>query len=137
MITDNALENVNQIMEETLRGLNTIYITTSPYHPQNNAKVERFHWTLADVLAKLAGDNKDSWDEYLTQVLAAMQFSMNETVKFSPYYMLFGRDMVLLIDNLERPRKYMGEDHHKLILKQQHKVFTQVRRKIRRGIMTE
>ena len=58
---------------------------------------------------------------------------MNETAKFFPYDMLFGRDVVLPIDNLQRPRKkYMG-DHYKLILEQEHKVFTQVRRKIRRA----
>ena len=62
-LTNNRPENVDQIMEETLRGLNTIHITTSSYHPQSNAKVERFHRTLADVQAKLAGDNKDNRDE--------------------------------------------------------------------------
>lgn len=86
------------------------------------------------MLAKLAGDNRESWDEYLTQALAAVRFSINETAKIPPYYMLFGRDVVLPIDNLLRPRrKYMGEDHHQLILEQQHKVFTQVRRRIRRA----
>ena len=67
----------------------------------------------------LAGDNKDSWGEYLTQALAAMWFSMNKKVKFSSYYMLFDKDVVLPIDNLQRPRrKYMGGDHHELILEQ-------------------
>ena len=69
-------------MEGTLRGLNTIDVTTSSYHSQSNAKVERFHPTLSDVLAKLTGYNKDSWDKYLTQVLAVVRFSMNKTMKF-------------------------------------------------------
>lgn len=105
------------------------HVTTSPYHLQSNSKVERFHRTLANVLGKLTSGDKENWDLYLNQTLAAVRFSENETSKFSPYYMLYGRDVVLPIDNLLKPRrKYMGEDHHKIILQKQHQVFVQARR---------
>ena len=85
------------------------------------------------MLAKLVKHNRGNWDLFLTQALAAVRFSVNETTKFSPYYLVYGRDVVLPIDNLLRPRKkYPGEDHHRIILEQQHKIFTQVRRIIRR-----
>ena len=54
LVTDNGSENVNEVMRETLGELNIQHITTSPYNPQSNAKVEIFHKTLADELAKLA-----------------------------------------------------------------------------------
>ena len=109
-------------------------MTTSPYHPQSNAKVERFHKTLADILSKLVRDNEENWDLFLTQALAAVRFCENETSKFSPYYMIFGRDVVLPEDNLLKPRrKYMGEDHHKLIIERQHRIFAQARRRIARA----
>lgn len=51
-----------------------------------------------------------------------MRFTINETSKFSPYYLLFGLDVALPMDNLLNPRrKYMGEDHYQLIIEQQHK----------------
>ena len=130
LVTDNGLENVNEVIRETLGELNIQNIITFPYNPQSNTKGERFHKTLADVLTKLAEHNKGNWDLFLTQALAAVRFSINETTKFSPYYLVYGWDVVLLIDNLLRPRrKYLGEDHHKIILEQQHKIFTQVRRR--------
>ena len=108
--------------------LNIQHITTSPYNPQSNAKVERFHKTLADVLAKLAEHNRENRDLFLTQALAAVRFSINKTTKFSPMARMG------TIDNLLSPRrKYLGEDHHRIILEQQHKIFTQVRRRIRRA----
>ena len=131
--TDNGAENVNEIMRETMASLNIKYITTSPYHPQSNTKVERFHRFLGDILSKLTESDRHNWDLYLTHTLAAVRFSMCETTKFSPYYMLFGHDVVLPVDNLLKPRrKYMGEDH-RLIIEQQHKTFVRARDRIRRA----
>ena len=117
---------MNQIMRETMASLNIKHITTSLYHPQSNTKVERFHRFLGDILSKLTESDRHNWDLYLTQALAA--------VRFSKFYMLFGRDVILPVDNLLKPRrKYMGEDHHRLIIEQQHKTFVRARDRISRA----
>ena len=132
IVTDNGAENVNEIMRETMASLNIKHITMSPYHPQSNTKVERFHHFLGDILSKLIESDRHNWDVYLTQALAAVRFSMCETTKFSLYYMLFGCDVVLPVDNLLKPhRKYIGKDHHRLIIEQQHKTFVRARDRIR------
>ena len=132
IVTDNGVENVNEIMRETMASLNIKHINTSPYHPQSNTKVKRFHCFLGDILSKLTERDRHNWNLYLTQALAAVRFSMSETTKFSPYYMLFGRDVVLPVDNLLKPcRKYMGEDHHRLIIKKQHNIFIRAQDRIR------
>ena len=46
IVTDNETENVNKIVKETLAKLKIDHVLTSVYHPQSNAKVERFHRTL-------------------------------------------------------------------------------------------
>ena len=82
---------------------------------------------MGDILSKLTESDRHNWDLYLTQVLAAVTFSMCETTKFSPY-MLFGCGVVLPVDNLLKPqRKYMGEDHYI----EQHKTFVRARDRIR------
>ena len=53
----------------------------------------------------------------MTQALITVKFSMNEASKFSPDYMLFGRDVVLPV-NLKQRRKYIGADHHTIILEE-------------------
>ena len=100
---------MNEIMRETMASLNIKHITTCLDHPQSNTKVERFHRFLGDIPSILTESDRHNWDLYLTQVLAAVRFSMCETIEFSPYYMLFGRDVVLPVGNLLKPcRKYMG-----------------------------
>ena len=43
------------------------HVLTSVCHPQSNAKVERFHRTLHDILAKRIADNQQMWDLFLNQ----------------------------------------------------------------------
>ena len=134
IVTDNGTENVNRKMRETLQELNINHVTTSYYHPQGNAKVERFHRTLHDVLSKKLKDDVKTWDIYLNQTLAAIRFHINESTNFSPFYLLYNRDVVLPLDNILKPRrKYLGEDVHKIALEQQHKAFTLVHKYLKRS----
>ena len=52
IVSDNGTENENKVIRETLKEMNVDHVTTSFYHPEANAKVERFHRTLRDILAK-------------------------------------------------------------------------------------
>ena len=76
-------------MKKTFEELNVHHVTTSFYHPQSNGKVERFHRTMHDILAKKIGHNEQSWDIYINKMLAAVRFHVSETTKFSPYYLLY------------------------------------------------
>ena len=134
LLTDNGPENINKIMKKTLEDLNIHHVTTSFYHPQSNGKVERFHRTMHDVLAKKIGSNEQSWDVYINQMLAAVRFHVSETTKFSPYYLLYNRDVILPLDNILRPRRiYYGDEHHEIALQEMHRCFTLVRSNIKKA----
>ena len=134
IVTDNGSENVNKVVRETLESLNIHHVLTSVYHPQSNAKVERFHRTLHDVLSKKLSENQQTWDLYLNQALAAIRFNISVASKFSPFFLLYNRDVVLPIDNLLKPRrKYQGEELHQIALQEQHKSFTLVRRYLKQA----
>jgi len=134
LVTDNGTENCNRVMQETLEALNIRHVTTSFYHPQSNAKVERFHRTLHDIISKKLEDNLNTWDLFLNQSLAAVRFCVSETTKFSPYYLVYNRDVILPIDNLLMPRRrYLGEDRHQIALEQQHKAFVTVQRNLQKA----
>ena len=105
IVTDNGTENENKVMKEVFSQLNIHHVTTSFYHPQNNAKVERFHRTLHDVLTKMLKDDCTIWDLYLNQALTAVRFNHNDTSKFSPFFLLYNRDVAQLLDNILKPKK--------------------------------
>ena len=138
IVTDNGSENVNKVVQETMRSLNIHYVQTSVYHPQSNAKVERFHRTLHDVLSKKLSENQQTWDLFLNQALAAIRFNISVSSKFSPFFLLYNRDVVLPVDNLMKPRrKYQGEELHQIALQEQHKSFTLVRKHLKKAKKTQ
>ena len=112
-----------------MQALNIDHVFTSFYTPKGNAKVERFHRTLNDVLAKRLNDKLTTWDLHLNQALAAVRFLIKEGSKHSPFFMVYNRDVILSIDNLLKPRrKYQGVALHQISLQRQHQTFTLVHR---------
>ena len=101
--------------------MNISHVTTTYYHPQGNSKVEWFHQTLHDVISKKVSDSFDTKDIYLNQVLAVIRFKVNESTKFSPFYLLYNCDPLLSIDIIFKPRRWYIEEPHKMGLEQQHK----------------
>ena len=129
IVSDNGTENVNRKVQETLDAMNIHHIKTSYYCLQANGRVERIHKTLHSVMMKKIQEDVQTWDLYLNQTLAAVRFHVNESSKFSPFFLLYNRDVVLPLDTILKPRKrYVGEDMHKIALQQQHKSFTLVHR---------
>ncbi|PAA78757.1 hypothetical protein BOX15_Mlig016452g7 [Macrostomum lignano] len=66
-------------------------IQSTPYHPQSQALVERFHGTLKNMLRRLPAREKKKWDQYLPYLLFAIREVPNETTGFSPFELLYGR----------------------------------------------
>ncbi len=134
MVSDNGSEAVNEIMQQTLSKLNISHVKTSFYNPLGNAQVERSHRTLHDVISKLVKDDLQTWDLHLNQALAAIRFNVGDSRKFSPFFLLYNREVVLPIDNLLKPhKKYLGEQHHLIALQNQHKVFMMVYKRLKKG----
>ncbi len=74
-------------------------IVTSPYRPQSNGIVERFHGSLKPMLAK-AVDSGVDWVDFLPLALFAMRQVPNRSTVFSPHQLVFGRDVVGPLDVL-------------------------------------
>ena len=44
------------------------------------------------ALRKLVADKPEDWDEYLDAVMFGLRTKKQMTTKFSPYYLMFGRE---------------------------------------------
>lgn len=71
---------------------------TSAYHPQSNGLDERFNQTLERALQKTVNEQQDDWDEAIDDILFAYRTSVHATTKYSPFYLMFGRQARLPIE---------------------------------------
>ena len=68
-------------------------IITSPYHPQTDGLVERFNQTLKAMLSKVHIQEGKDWDQLLPYVLFAYREIPQSTTGFSPFELLYGREV--------------------------------------------
>ena len=64
---------------------------TSAYHPQCNGLDERTNQTVKTRLSKLVTQHGIAWDTLLEDVAYSIRTQRQESTKFSPYFLMFGR----------------------------------------------
>jgi transposase InsO family protein len=74
-------------------------IFAPPYHHQFNGVVERANSTLKSTLAKRIQEKHKDWAVHLHEITFAMNITVNSTTNFSPFYLIYGRNPRLAIDN--------------------------------------
>ena len=91
MTSDRGTEFVNQLLTELEKKYKIKHIKTTAYHPQGNGQTERMNKTFKTMIAKTL-DKYDHWDYYVNSVLFAMRTIRNESTKFSPFELIYGRN---------------------------------------------
>jgi hypothetical protein len=111
LLSDRGTAFLSNVVQEICDILGTKKVNTTAYHPQTDGLVERFNRTLIDMLAKVTNDNQLDWDVHIPYCLFAYRTAMQESVKESPFYLLYGREPRLPIDSeiLARIRPYADE----------------------------
>src|SRR4051812_16630527 len=99
-MSDRGTHFRNKLMEELCRKFEIKHKLSSPYHPQTNGLVERFNRTLCEALAKVS-EKENQWDEHVEQVLFAYRTTKHSTTKKTPFFMTYGREAILPIDEME------------------------------------
>ena len=117
ILSDNGTEFENKIFEQVAKELGVVYkLYTPPYHPASNGRIEDFHAFLKACISKHIAPQLE-WDDLVPLACAAYNFIPNEHSKESPFFLMFGRDPVLPLNNLLKPKiRYLGNDLNVLSL---------------------
>ena len=92
-LSDQGTDLMSQLLQIFLQDFKITQIRCSAWHPQSNWSGERFHGTLKSMIRSLTVDFKDAWDGCLPWILFAYREIPMETLGFSPFEMLFGRNI--------------------------------------------
>ena len=92
ILTDQGSVFMGRMMKEMCKILGIKQIRTSPYHPQTDGCLERWHGSLKAMLRKC--DNRQAdWDRLLKYLLFAYRSSPHTNTGFSPFEVIFGRPL--------------------------------------------
>ena len=63
---------------------------SSVYHPESQGAMERFHQTLKTMIKMYCIENSRDWDEGVHLLLFAICVSVQESLGFRPFELVFG-----------------------------------------------
>ncbi len=101
ILTDQGSNFTSHLLSELYRLLHIHSIRTSPYHPQTDGLVERFNQTLKGMLRKTLTRKGKDWDKLIPYLMFAYREVPQASTGFSPFELLYGRDVRGLLDILK------------------------------------
>ena len=100
ILSDRGTHFRNKLVDGLCEKFEIKHKLSSPYHPQTNGLVERFNRTLCESLAKVS-EKENEWDKHIESVLFAYRTMKHNTTKKTPFFMVYGREAILPIEDFE------------------------------------
>ena len=85
--SDQGRQFESTLFAELVRTFGITHLRTTPYHPQANGIIERWHRTLK---AAILCHNPDRWTEHLPMILLGLRTIHKEDIRASPAEMVYG-----------------------------------------------
>lgn len=98
IITDQGRNFMSKLMEQVARRFRIKRLRTTAFHPQANGSLERSHHALAEYLKQYASTDEE-WDTWLDLAVLNYNTCVQESTKFSPFEVVFGRPARLPSNN--------------------------------------
>ena len=99
LLSDRGKNFLSKIVLEVCRIMRTQKLNTSSYHPQCNAIQERYNAVILDTISHYVNEFHTDWDQYITAIQFAYRTTPAEnSVGFSPFFLLYGREARLPLD---------------------------------------
>ena len=90
--TDQGRQFEAEVIQSLCQWLGIKKTRTTAYNPKSDGMVERHNRTLIDQLAKMLLSHGGEWDTYVKQVAFAYNSSKHASTRFTPFYLMHGRE---------------------------------------------
>lgn len=94
---------MSHFWKQLWRKLGTSLNFSSVHHPQSDGQTEVVNRSLGNLLRSLIDDNPKSWESHLYQGEFAFNRSVNRSMGYSPFYIVYGRNPNSALDLASLP----------------------------------
>lgn len=102
IISDNAASMTSSLNEELYSRLGIEMRTSTQYHSEGNANIERFFLTFQSMLHHcIVSEKPREWDKCIPNLLWVYRNMPNETTGLTPYFLVFGKEGRGVLDVLK------------------------------------
>ena len=91
--SDQGSNVMSGIFQQVMHELGIKQYRSSAYHPESQGALERFHQTLKNMIRSYYFDTEKDWDEGIHLLLFAVRESVQESLGFSPFELVFGHSV--------------------------------------------
>jgi hypothetical protein len=112
LISDNGKQFTCNDFKKFLSKYHVKHHKTAYYHPQANP-VERVNKVIGETIRCYVGEQHGNWDVNLAQIGAAIRTSVHFSTNHTPYFLNFGREMILDGRSYEIKELLGNEDREK------------------------
>ena len=88
--SDQGSNFMSGVFQQVMHELGIKQYRSSAYHPESQGALERFHQTLKNMIRSYCFDTEKDWDEGIHLLLFAVRESVQESLGFSPFELVFG-----------------------------------------------
>ena len=92
ILTDQGSVFTSKLTKQLNQSFGIHHVKTSPYHPQSDGALERWHACLKGMLKRTGLDLKN-WDKLLKYLVFAYRDTPHCVTGYSPFSLMFGRDV--------------------------------------------
>ena len=114
--SDQGSNFMSGIFQQVMHELGIKQYRSSAYHPESQGALERFHQTLKNMIRSYCFDTEKDWDEGIHFLLFAARESVQESLGFSPFELVFGHTVRGPLKLLKE--KFLSDDNSSLNLLQ-------------------
>ncbi|XP_068245849.1 uncharacterized protein [Palaemon carinicauda] len=93
ILSDRGPQFRSELMLQVHKLLGVKPLFSTPYHPAANGRIERQHQILKSILKKICELKHNQWHRFLPAALFAMREIPSDTTGFSPFEILYGRQV--------------------------------------------
>ena len=102
------------IFQQVMHELGMKQYRLSAYHPESQGTLERFQQTLKNMIRSYCFDTEKDWDEGIHLLLFAVSASVQESLGFIPFELVFGQTIRGPLKLLKQ--KFLSQEHTPLNL---------------------